>query len=853
MQSPTDADLAAALASPQVSIQPLLEFDWNRDGTFTSSVYANQSEIVSSVDIDFASLHSDLPAEINTVVGSSSGEMKVVLNGKENASNLFASQLWSEYYTPSPLYNVTKKGVPVRYSRVVQTKAGPKTIRQFTGWVSEYLIDEAADTVSLTCSDVYDLQTSLVTLPVWARGPDASSSNSPGPSGKVASMSCIDSSWVLKEVLRQSGRSLWPVARPDVAAMWSCDGSLLPSVGELGCALNIPGPHYLSMTYGEDYLPFSLSGAPYGASPGSVGGVSNDDVSASFIRAIKACSVPDRGSGNPDTIFIGFAGWVQSYGGGAATGNPTTATILLGSMGSDSGYLQLQMYSSGGFILSLRESGLSGSSNAGTTRSFSYVSAGNSLPAGWHYLEVWLTFTQSIIQVGAKIDGSLVSPTASPSSTAAFKYYQNFTFEEETNTCELFIADTSVQHMQIFHGFGTYATVAGQKDPPYVTAGKPRPARTSYGTNWLTHIPDRNNKYGWDILKEAVEGELGVLLTREDGSVWMMGREDAFFYGWLPSVGNDFYQVQNQAIELGLSLTWFAVNSDLTTDPPLNLSRAKISGLQYNPSAETYRNAISYHVDQTKMINDIVWSSNDPTQFFSPSGSTTLEKYIGLPSGTVSIYNHTINVGITATANKPPLDQTSVSAVMAANPTVASTTFLASTFWLRGQRQFRAAYGAGLLSPGDVYVGAASGADQANYQIGGWKYDSSDPYDEIWYTIAEVNAKGFVLLDLGSNDWRQYPPKLRKIFNGVLRDTVRPAPVLRNLSVPTDPRVQLLDVVKLPPSRIVSGDIYAQVVGKRISDSQDNAQDYLDVRVVSGPSNPSYWDASTWDTATWTL
>jgi len=853
MQLPSDADLAAAIAAPQMSVQPLLEIDWDRDNTWDHA-YSNHSRLMSNVDIDFASLHSDLPSEINVVVGSSSGQMKVVLNGKDNVSNLFVSQLWSKYYTPSPLYGLTKEGVPIRYSRVIQTKAGPRTLRQFTGWVSEYVIDEAEDTVTLTCSDVYDLQTSLVTLPVWARGPDASASNTPGPSGKVSSMMCIDAAWVYKEVLHQAGRSLWPMARPDAAAMWSCDGSLLPSLGEIGCALNIPGIHYLTTTYGDDFLPFTLSGSPYGLAIGSCGGVSNDDVNASFIRAIKACSVPDRGSGNLDTIFIGFAGWVQSYGGNTATGNPTTVTMLLGSLGSDSGYLQLQLYNTGGFILALHESSSSGSSNAGTTRTYSYVSAINAIPSGWHYLECWMTFTQSSISVGAKIDGTSVVPTAGPSSTAAFKYYQNFTFEEETNTCQLLVNDTSLQHIQIFHGFGAYSTVAGQKDPPYVTAGKPLPARTSQSTNWLTHIPDRTNKYGWDILKEAVEGELGVMLTREDGSVWIMGREDAYFYGWLPSVGGDFSQVVAQAGELGLSLSWFGVNADLLPDPAQDLSRTKISGVQYNPSADTYRNAISYHVDQTKSINAIVWSSNDPTQFYSPSGSTNLEKYIGLPSGTISIYNHTIDVGITATANKPPLDQTSISAVQASNPTVAAVSgWLASTFWLRGQRQFRIGYGAGILSPGDVYIGAASGADQANYQIGGYKYDSSDPYDEIWYTTAEVATKGFFLLDLGSNDWRQYPPKLRKIFNGVLRDTVRPAPVLRNLSVPTDPRRQLLDVVKLPPSRIVSGDVYAQIVGKRISDTQDSAQDALDVRVVSGPSNPSYWDASTWDTASWTL
>lgn len=862
MQFATDTDLADALAAPIVSIRPLLEFDWQKDGTFSTNSYADQSEIVSNVDVDFASIHSDLPSEINTIVGSSSGIATITLRGRENVSGLLATQLWSKYYTPSPLFNYTKEGVPVRYSRLVKTKSGTRTIRQFTGWVSEYLLDEATDTVTLTCSDIYDLQTTLVTLPVWARGPDAYDSNTPGPSGKVASMSCIDVAWVYKNVLQQSGRSLWPMPRTDALAMWPCDGAMLPTVGTLGCALNVPpgGLHAMTVLFEDLVLMPFQTGAPYGLSPISVSGTQNDDLMTCFARSVGSMNVPDRGSSDP-ARYIGFAGWFKSSGGGGAVGAPTETTIMLGSIGSDSGYLQLLVYPTGAFALNLRESGLSGSSNAGTTRTYSWVSAGNTLPSGWHYLEVWMNFTNSSISAGARIDGTTQVPTGSPISTAAFKYYLTFTFQEQTNQCYIQFHDTSAQHVQIYGGNGTSAAVAGQKDPPYVTAGKPLPARTSFTTNWLTHLPDRANKYGWDILKEAVEGELGVLITREDGSVWMMGREDAYMYGWMPSVlpvpAGNFGQVQNQAVELGLSLSWFSANPDLIPDPAIDLTRAKISGLQYNPSADTFRNAIAYHVNMTKMINAIVWDSSDPKAFYAASGTTDLSRIIGLPSGVVSIYNNTVNIGISATANKQPLDQTSIAAVDAGNTAnAAAAGWLASVFWQLGQRQFRFGWGAGILSPGPIYVGSFAGNDQAAFQIGGWKYDSSDPYDEIWYRAVgpgSVGDRGYVLLDLGTNDWRQYPPRMRKIFDGLLRDTVNPVPVMRNLSVPVDPRIQLLDVVKLPASTVVSGTVYAQVVGKRISDTQDSAKDFLDVRAIFGPVEPAYWDVSNWDEASWTL
>lgn len=860
MQLPNDADLAEALASPSVVIHPLLEVDWDRNNAWNNPL-ANQSNIVSSVDIDFASIHSDLPTEINTVVGSSSGVATIKLNGFDSRTGMNASQLWSKYYTPSSLSGFTKEGTAIRYSRVVETKSGPRTIRQFTGWISEYVIDEESDTVTLTCSDVYDLQTIPVTLPLWAIGPDISATNSPGPSGKVSSMVPIDATWLYRYVLQKSGRSLWPSPRPDAVVMWPLDGSVLPSVGELGCALgNIPVIHGMTALFQDlNLLPLQNDG-PYGNYLWPASGTQADDLMVNFVRANRPCYVPDRGSSDPNSNYIGFAGWVNSSGSPGAVGSPTEIGFYLGESGADEGYLTLLLYPGGSFSLRLYESSLSGSSNAGVTRVFDYVSSGNSIPAGWHYLELVMTFTNSAITVQCQIDGAFKGFTAGPINMAAFKYHAPFTLEEQTNQAYIQARSTGLQHFQIYYGYNGIPTVTGQKDPPYVNTGNPRPARTSYGTNWLTHIPDRYNKYGWDILREAVEGELGAIFTREDGSVWMMGREDVYMYGWLPAMGGDLNAVIDQATEQGLSLNWFSMNSDLLPDPVQDLSRAKISGLQYNPSADTFRNAIAYHVDQTKMINDIVWSSNDPTQFYAASGTTSgpdVERIVGLPGQVVSIYNQTFDVGITPNSNKPPLDQTSISAVRADNPALAASAgWLATVFWVSGQRSFQFKWGAGLLSPGPVYVGAAQNADQANFQIGGWKYDSSNPYDQIWYRAVgpgSVAERGYVLLDLGSNDWRQYPPKLRKIFDGLLRDTVSPAPVLHNLSVPIDPRRQLLDVVKLPPSRIVSGEIFAQIIGKRISDTQNSAQDFLDVRAMFGPTDPGYWDVSNWDQATWSL
>lgn len=842
MQFPSDTALAAAIASPNVSIRPLLEVDWNRD-SYATGAYRDLSKIVSKVNIDFASLHSDLPSEINAVVGSSSALMKVTLSGRRSTSELFASQLLSKYFVTSPLYSISKEATPIRYSRIVKTSAGDKTIRQFTGWISEYDIDEATDTVTLTCSDVYDLQTKPVTLPLWARGPDYGPK---GSNGFLSPMNNIDANWVYGETLRQAGRSIWPTPRSDAIAYWSCAGSMLPSkdFGSMGDADDLASAHGLAYTYGDTFLPFQVG--KYDLSTAYAGWTDNGDFTVGHCRANHNCTVPDRGGSDPNQLYLGFSGWFYSSGAGGTSGGASTVMFLFGN-GAGNGYLQLQVWPGGTVWLNLFESPSSGSSNAGTTRTWKWDSAGaNTMTAGWHWVECWMLFTNAILAVNMRVDDVAKTPNVSAANANAFKYANGLAVWELTNHCVIEAHETSMQHVQIWYGFNTPSFAAGvQQHPAYVTAGTGAPAVTTWNSNWLTHIPDRVNKYAWEILKEAIEGELGVLFTREDGQLWMLDRDTVYTFGTVPPLGNDpgYYS----------GIPWFTKNSTITASNYEDMSRNKISGLVYNPSADIYRNTIAYHVDRTKQIQAIVWESNDPKAFYAASGSTNLFKDIGLPSGTVSIFGRTVSVSATVNSNKPPLDQTTVSAVDANTYTAIAAGWLATAFWQINQRFFRFAYGAGLLSLQHDLIGSFLGGNQACLLIGGYKYDNSDPYDGGMYIAAEVTARGQVTLDLGTNDWRQFPAKLDAICVSLLRDTVKAVPVVRNLSVPVDPRRQLLDVIKLPPSKIVSGDIFAQVVGKRLTDTQNSAQDQLDVRVVQGPVLPAYWDQALWDVGTWTL
>lgn len=997
MQFPYDAELAEYLSRPNVSVIPLLEVDWDRDGTWDHP-YSDMSGLISKVGVDFASIHGNIPSEVNAVVGTSSAVMTATLSGKDrDRSGLRASQLLSKYYDPSPLSAVRKEGTPIRYTRIVRLASGFRELRQFTGWISEYLIDEDTDLVTLTCSDVYDLQTSRVTLPRWAVGPGPNVNATVNANGDFAPLHPIDAAWVYGEVLMQAGRSIWPQPRgSDTVLHWSMAGSLIPSegFGSLGNLTLTDWPHMLAYSNG------STGPAPFGAD-GKYGlGIQplnqlEDTGNLNQVRAStnQLCTVPDRGSGSGPQYLV-LSAWVKSNGSGSfVLSDCSDVSLMLGPYpGGPYGYIQWWISPGGVPRLDLYEPPGTGSSNANVLRTWDWGT--NPIPAGWHFVEFGLNMTSSTVTPVMYIDGVAKSPGTSPSNNAAFKYLSNVKQADQTNASILHSYKTPMQHLSIHYGFAGYAQMSdADKNPPYArasnlgsvlnvnpyfetnvsdwtpsaatfvrstaqfhqgtasgmltptgtgtaytqsgkfavkggakyyfsmwamcnvsrevtlnvnwfdvngvylststagdttvslnvwtrvagdSAAPPKaafaslvptiygptlpsqvlwidevtaqlrpiaPFRHSIDSNRLTNFPEIYNEYAWDVLRDAVEGELGVMFTREDGQLWMMSRADASLYGQLPIFDDPRFVVLSQ---------WFTANPDLTYDPIDAQTGDKISAIKHNPSADTYRNTVSYTLALAKAIKAVVWSSSDSKQFFAPSGSTSLSKMIGLDDTVISLSGYINAVVATSTPNQPALDYSTMSAIDATNVNnPAAAGWGIGVYWQQNQRSVLILYGAGILSPGPVYIGAIVGGDSPNFQIGGLKIDRSDVQTFTTSDPNEVAARGTVLLDLGQHPWRQDANKASSITAGLVADTVAAVPVIQGLSVPLDPRRQLLDVIKLPPSDIVSGDMYAQVVGKRISDTPEVQRDEVDLRVLVAPSNDLYWDDGNWDEGSW--
>ena len=845
MQFQSDVDLAKALAKPDVVIEPFLEIDWNRDGLYTHA-YSDMSKLVSSVDVDFPSIHGDIPAEINTIVGASSAVMNAKLNGRRDGTELLAAQLFSDYYTPSPLISKAKKGTPIRYTRLVKTDVGFKPVRQFTGWIVSFEINEDDGMVSLTCSDIHDLQTAQVTLPRWARGPAPTNEIPADPfTGAFALTVPINAAWVYGELLRQGGRSLWPEGRWDACARVSCAGSYLPSIGSMGDAMN-----YLHSIADVDY--------PFGKGQYGIDHIVGSQTSGNALMSGSAISTSfpiypsNRGSGDA-ARYTSIGMWFYSDGAAAPElGNAVFVLKLDSTYASDPGRFSFSLASNGFYTLQLSESSSTGSSMAGSTWFIQRVS-GSPATAGWHYIEAIWYSSPTATALEVRLDGVVWAPNAPINTTTAYTrgdwlHYNEFGNSFVTGPAEY----PPVQHVEVCHGVGSSRpSLPNAHHPTYVNQGRIAPAAFGVSWNRLHSIPEVKDEIAWDVLREAVSGELGVMFTREDGQLWIMGRPDVYLSGQVPvSYNNDPAYL--------MSSNFWLINPTLVTSATDDISYLKIRNYSINPSANVYRNRVSASLGTTMLVRDIVWQSSDPKQFYAASGTSSLlgsllDKTIGLADGVVAIFSAINATTAVSTPQVPVLNKTTVSAIDATN-----VNFAAAAGWAVGifpkanQREFQITWGAGALSPGPIYLGAILGANQANLQIGGYRYEESRvPY--VTSNAAEVTAKGVALLDLGSHSWRQDSKSMDTITMTLLRDTVAAAPVIKNLSVPVDPRRQLLDTVKMPPSKIVSGDIYAQVIGKRIHDTPGSAGDSIDVRVMLAPVNIGYWDDpnSGWDSGSW--
>lgn len=805
MQFENDADLARAIASPEVIIDGLLEVDWMRDGQY-SHKYSNMSWLKTRVVIDDGPLGGGLPIEVNDVSGFASSQLDVTFGGirynDPDAQAAWSQQLaeqglgaiefFDRYNTRSPIHGLTVEGTPMRYARLVTTDSGEKELQQFEGWFRSIALDELAQTVTITAGDVEDLAGALITLPRWAIGPGPSFGFEPNANGEYSPLHPISVEWVIEECLRAGGRGTGPMPRPDAVAYWTLHGSWLPSVGHLGG----PYPSKHSITYQSEFRE-----SKYGLGHHWASWTDNGSASGGEGWAATRVEPPFPGTGQPPT-HIGMAGWFESHGGPAPTpGNGYESEIIIvldDSIVEDPGYIRLMVSNNGRTELTIVESPDSGGPNADWPRFWFWVS---NTSAGWHYHAVHITITETSISATLRIDDVVTAWTSTTSQTGGFRV----TTPPRPGASNKIVARgrvTPCQHLQIYAGDSAATYDPNQKHPKWFLEGKPVPSVRTVSKNLgLTHLPDVKNRSAWEVLKEVIGAELGTLHTDE------------------------FKRIHFQNAEVGYLPAYY----DVDTAPKRTITRDEVQNVRVKPSSDQYRNAIAMSWTTTKQVRKIVWQNPDAQNFFLQAGSS-LFTTVSM-SDIVGIYADVAYTNGSAAPADPHLYGTQLSSVRAdAVGTVAPFPWSASVVFAGDQRSMDLSV-LGASTP--MYAGSLLGAASPNWTVGGNAMDTRATTREILQSPPQIAARGAALLEIPDNPWRQDASTTFALSYIALLQCVDPLPLLDSITITADPRLQLRDYVLVEAA---STTYYCQIIGIRRSDGPDGSLDTLTLRLAARPN-----------------
>lgn len=839
MQYPEDEDLAEGILTSLRSIYGLLELDWGMNGQYDHA-YSQITGATVSVSGD-KTITGDMPEDTNTITGYASGEITVVVAGKNSSDDeMTMSSLFSPWKTDSPIYGIKVIGTPARYSRVIQTPEGKHVVRQFTGWVREFEISRDSDEVTLTLSDVADLQTSEVSLPLWAIIPQTAARRHVGIS-VLSSSRPMSLTWPVEEVLRQAGRPTGPVPHPNAVWYQSCNGSMLPSydLGDISESSTCNFLHYHGISwFNRDNDPF-IEGK-FGLAPNYINITEDQLWGGSGViwgnygvgRSNRALYTPTAANGLSHTIGMGM--WVHSTGSATADYEEKSyAKLSIGMQWNRSTWFNgingtffdrgptLEVYSNGTARLNVMNSAWSQRRTVPTTE-------------GWHYYDARFVISASDVTMTLTIDGEPVTLTVITDASGGYVVSSNqdtITASTESyyrNQC-LGSATIPAQHMQIYHAPTGQMPAFNFEDAfPRVT-NDGRPLAVLHGSSLaeLDYLPDVFKVSGQDVLKELCQADFAIMHTDEYGTL---------------------HYVPHYVMRSG----W----EDQLEDAQV-IDDERLLGFLVNPTLDGKRNSIVVKYNDNSAVWAQVWNNGNPDFWHAKKAQT----------------------GFNGDTIKKPVVENIISIL-----SVRTTKFHARSQeqpYYRFENYSTAVMGEDWSIPAGIdpyFIEPAPAAlgdpPQRMLRIHIRVYSNvTDPYDSLRFSFADdveqgtqvqdKSANGGIFLTgikygepesgevtvdnaadiavsgkrtaiLEGNDWRQTPATARAIAESVLNDTLEPAPIIKGISVPADARIQLLDVVRLTSEAGITGAIIGQVIGRSMEDGS-GFTDLLDIRILQTP------------------
>lgn len=475
MQFPSDAALAAAIASDDRSLVTQLLVDWGGTGLYDHA-YSDLSSVVDEVTVD-RDLSGDVPDEVNLVEGHQAAKMTVKLSGTRAGDALTIGEILSPYRTDSPRYGLLDLGLRVKYSIIVGTSEGPKTIRQFTGRIRSLDID-AQGKVTMLGQDHSELLRVAVSLRPWAMDADRRYEDLPDHVQQIYPQ------WVIDHILRQCRIYQSPPIVDEVVAGSFClfsatlHGAWIAEIGD-----TLESERAIDVRHNSMWTPGQFGMA--------ANGVPSDYSKHSYFTPF---AVPW-----PESASVATGAWIF---GPRATVNGTT-NILFAWMNNDNSQLYLKISDAG--VLSARLTGTSGYDVTFTGPTVAGAPA-------WHYVGVSLRRNAASGMVATfTIDGT----NTVVNSATVYPQFGSTTIQQNLVQIETGMPLQCVQLWVIQAG----GTLTWPKDL-ITSANDLTPGSVlDMGTNGMTRIPDLYQVDAWDTLQDIVGAEFGLLWVDEFGTV----------------------------------------------------------------------------------------------------------------------------------------------------------------------------------------------------------------------------------------------------------------------------------------------------------------------------------------------
>lgn len=810
-----NAALRDALFESAREIIEHVTFDFANDGEFDHE-YSDLSSVLVDVDLERATLKSDLPDAVNTIQGFSSAELTLTLQGSRNSDERKVYEVLSPFVLGGPFFNTNLTGTDIRYWKTVETLYGPVEIRQFTGVIRDIQFDRDTETVTIICSDVMRWINTAATLPHWAVD------NYRITDWATGAARPINAAWVVGELLRQSGTPIGPMERSDVVMSASGMGSLLLSHGH----------RYQYSGIFTDFHRLPPSGqAPweqgmYGPCLKSVIGTGYDRIQATNTwSGNRTIYVPVNGTSN-GPVNIGMSMWSKSNGN--TTNRPHPASVGSGAFYPDGAVMNLGLEHDA----SIQNVNMNVGNN-GQVFVTLYIPAleeihfwvWNYQPTGWHYYDLNWRFRNNSITPVLTIDGVTVAPASGTAVGHGFVYDSTPLQDYDTPTLYLIVMDPA-QHFQVYAGNDSAVFIPGQQHP--LTTKDDLPWIDFGGClAELSFMPEVWNESAWEILQRVAAAEFAGIYTNEWGQLV-----------WKPHIA--------------LRLTAEApASEDYTLD--------NIMGMITNPSLDQYKNEVNIAYTDKRQLVDNLWQPEGWQSFNVPDDGD--EHFYGpfLVSDIIDMQDmpeYDSGFPLEDVTHSFPYDLDRYSKFAATyvtnltkdgqeeDPGIPSQPEVEANVWVHfadDQRSFilRIEVMPDSRTTG-LWIGAKCVQDNMDepetaMELWGKKYSEETVG---WYTDQnddEVAEFGRYALILEKDDWRQTFATAAAIAPELLADTINPVPVVTGLSIPSDPRLQIGDTINLHPGSGVTGQVKAQIVG--IRRGARSSSDSIDVRIVVSPTS----------------